>query len=75
MIMKILCLVLVLILAIEAQNSPNSVSFTDFGMNKPHLLFHLGERKTISTNYGTGYWLNNHKSVNQQYFTKSRLWY
>lgn len=44
-------------------------------MNKPHLLFHLGERQTISTNYGTGYWLNNHKANKKKYFTKTRLWY
>jgi len=61
--MKIIYLIFILTLftLFQAQYAPNSVTFTDFGMNKPHLLFHLGERKAISTNYGTGYWLNNLK--------------
>lgn len=31
-------------------------SFPNFGMNKPHLLFHLGDRSPISLNIGWGYW-------------------
>lgn len=44
-------------------------------MNKPHLLFHLGERKSLSVNYGLGYWMNNPSSDNKKYFTEARLWY
>lgn len=29
---------------------------SDFGMNKPHLLFHVGERSKVAVNYGFGYW-------------------
>ena len=31
-------------------------SMPDFGMNKPHHLFHLGDRSQISQNIGWGYW-------------------
>ena len=31
---------------------------SDFGMNKAHLLFHLGERSKVAVNYGFGYWQN-----------------
>ncbi len=48
---------------------------SDFGMNKPHLLFHLGERKSLSVNYGLGYWMNNPSSESKKYFTEARLWY
>lgn len=51
------------------------LSLSNFGMNKPHLLFHLGERSPVSVNYGFGYWLNNPQSDNKQHFTSSRLWY
>ena len=34
--------------------------FTDFGMNKPHHLFHIGDRKSISNNIGWGYWVDSH---------------
>lgn len=50
-------------------------TLNDFGMNKPHLLFHLGERRSVSVNYGLGYWLNYPQAENKQYFTRSRLWY
>lgn len=40
----------------------NQRQFLDFGMNKPHLLFHLGERHSVSVNYGMGYWLSNPQS-------------
>jgi hypothetical protein len=30
--------------------------FKTFGMNKPHYLFHLGDRRPASTNIGWGYW-------------------
>lgn len=33
-----------------------SHTFKTFGMNKPHFLFHLGDRRPISTNIGWGYW-------------------
>ena len=42
-----------------------AISLSDFGMNKPHLLFHLGERRPVSVNYGMGYWLNNPASENR----------
>lgn len=32
-------------------------SMADFGMNKPHYLFHLGDRSSVSHNIGWGYWL------------------
>ncbi len=45
-------------------------------MNKPHLLFHLGTRRPISTNIGFGYWMNKvNKSSENSYFSKMRLWY
>lgn len=39
-------------------NVPGACSFADFGMNKPHLLFHLGDRMPVSKNIGWGYWTN-----------------
>lgn len=33
-----------------------ALSFVNFGPNKPHLLFHLGDRSPISLNLGWGYW-------------------
>lgn len=33
-----------------------AVSMASFGMNKPHHLFHLGDRAPISLNLGWGYW-------------------
>ena len=32
-----------------------------FGMNKPHMLFHLGDRQPISLNIGWGYWTMDNK--------------
>jgi hypothetical protein len=29
-------------------------------MNKPHYLFHLGDRSQVSTNFGWGYWADGH---------------
>jgi hypothetical protein len=54
---------------------PSQMGIKSFGMNKPHLLFHLGTRDPISVNYGFGYWLNNPKNNNSSYFTRERLWY
>ena len=51
---------LLLLLSLSEVNSIKSLS--DFGMNKPHLLFHLGERRSVAVNYGMGYWLNNYQS-------------
>ena len=31
-------------------------SLPNFGMNKPHHLFHLGNRSPVSLNIGWGYW-------------------
>lgn len=72
--MKELALLFTLILMLSLQ--ANALKpLNDFGMNKPHLLFHLGERRSVAVNYGMGYWLNNHQSESKQYFTKTRLWY
>jgi len=49
---------------------------SDFGMNKPHLLFHVGERSKVAVNYGFGYWQNrgtNDKGKSN--FTNTRLRY
>jgi hypothetical protein len=40
-------------------NQNTDYNIKDFGMNKPHLLFHLGDRHPVSVNYGFGYWLAN----------------
>lgn len=49
---------------------------SDFGMNKPHLLFHLGERNKVSVNYGFGYWQNRGTSDRgKSNFTNTRLKY
>ncbi len=37
-------------------NIPVALNFNSFGMNKPHLLFHLGDRMPVSKNVGWGYW-------------------
>lgn len=34
---------------------------SNFGMNKPHLLFHLGQRTPLSLNIGWGYWTQDEK--------------
>lgn len=39
-------------------NIPVALNFSSFGMNKPHLLFHLGDRMPVSKNVGWGYWSN-----------------
>ena len=45
-------------------------------MNKPHLLFHLGERNKVSTNFGFGYWQNRAPANKTRGdFTKTRLYY
>lgn len=31
----------------------------NFGMNKPHYIMHLGDRRPVSTNIGFGYWADN----------------
>lgn len=31
-------------------------SMRNFGPNKPHMLFHVGDRSSISLNLGWGYW-------------------
>lgn len=36
-----------------------SLNFKNFGMNKPHFLFHLGDRRPVSNNIGWGYWSGN----------------
>jgi hypothetical protein len=41
------------------KNVDDTLDVKDFGMNKPHLLFHLGTRKPISLNMGYGYWRDN----------------
>lgn len=46
-----------------------------FGMNKPHLLFHLGERNKISVNHGFAYWQNLKDSKDKNNFSKLRLYY
>lgn len=46
-------------------------NLADFGMNKPHLLFHLGDRHHVSVNYGISYWLNHPRKQ----FEPTRLWY
>lgn len=46
-------------LAILAQLIATAQSLPSFGMNKPHLLFHLGDRRAVSTNIGWGYWVGN----------------
>lgn len=43
---------ILIIICISALSS----SMPSFGMNKPHMLFHLGDRKAISLNIGWGYW-------------------
>ena len=45
----------------------------DFGMNKPHLMFQVGERKKIATNFGWSYW-ENHVS-GKTHFGPMRLSY
>ena len=52
-----------------------TLCFRDFGLNKPHLLFHLGERRPVAVNYGTGYWLSDASSPTREYFSPTRLWY
>ncbi len=74
--MKKMALVAMAFLTLIVAISSNSQrKFNDFGMNKPHLLFHLGERYSVAVNYGMSYWLNNAQAQNKQYFTKSRLRY
>lgn len=46
---------------------------SSFGMNKPHLLFHLGERSKVAVNHGFAYWQN--QKANSTHFTKLRLFY
>lgn len=53
-------MIITVILIIVRQT--NQRQFLDFGMNKPHLLFHLGERHSVSVNYGMSYWLSNPQS-------------
>ena len=60
--MKKLCLFLMLLLLLSLSEVNSIKSLSDFGMNKPHLLFHLGERRSVAVNYGMGYWLNNYQS-------------
>jgi len=50
-----------LVLFILSLLTLQSYSYTlkNFGMNKPHTLFHLGDRHPVSVNYGIGYWLDN----------------
>ncbi len=61
----------------EEAEQPNKYrkGLQNFGMNKPHLLFHLGTRSPVSVNYGMGYWMNNPSDENRSYFTNARLWY
>ena len=35
----------------------SAVAIPSFGMNKPHHLFHLGDRRSVSLNLGWGYWV------------------
>jgi hypothetical protein len=46
-----------------------------FGMNKPHLLFHLGERSKVAVNYGFAYWQNLDQVKDKSHFSKLRLFY
>ena len=44
-------------------------------MNKPHLLFHLGERNKVAVNYGFGFWHNKPKGKGQSNFSPLRMYY
>jgi len=57
---KIIIVAALLLLAssLEANTLAEEYDLIDFGMNKPHLLFHLGDRHPVSVNYGFGYWMN-----------------
>jgi hypothetical protein len=57
--LKIIFIALLFIGLATTQNQKSDFSIKDFGMNKPHLLFHLGDRHPVSVNYGFGYWLTN----------------
>lgn len=46
-----------------------------FGMNKPHLLFQLGERSKVAVNHGFAYWQNLDKAKDKSNFSKLRLFY
>lgn len=38
---------------------PTANCFKNFGMNKPHHLFHIGDRRPVSLNIGWGYFADN----------------
>lgn len=67
-----LSLLLILFSLCQSYKSINS-----FGMNKPHLLFHLGERTKVAVNHGFAYWAalqgskkNNFSNMRLQYENK-----
>lgn len=67
-------------LAFSLQAVPDSFETQprDFGMNKPHLIFHLGTRYPFSVNYGNGYWLKqivDDKGQYKQFFSYPRFKY
>lgn len=69
----ITCLSL-LVLTLALKEIPYSPA-NSFGMNKPHLLFHLGDRKKVASNFGFSYWQNTPNKKNQNNFSKLRLYY
>jgi hypothetical protein len=52
----------------------NSLCFKNFGMNKPHYLFHLGDRRPLSLNLGWGYWSDNNTMRLKYANTKDSLY-
>jgi hypothetical protein len=49
-------------------------SAVSFGMNKPHYLFHLGDREPLSINMGWGYWSDNNTLRMKYANTKDNLY-
>lgn len=71
--MNLSILSLVLLVIVQTISSDKYCPVNDFGMNKPHLMFQVGERKKVGTNYGWAYW-ENHKS-SKAHFGSMRLFY
>ena len=74
-------LLLVLLVAVWGSQHGEGEQYremNDFGMNKPHLLFQLGQRKRVTTSFGFGYWQHNKNGTRkskQSNFSSLRLTY
>lgn len=49
-------------------------AFKGWGMNKPHYLFHLGDRRPVSSNVGWGYWADDQPTRLRYLNTKDNLY-